>query len=369
MEEDRKLLVGIDLGKEVTQMHCFDFTSYEPVPIGRKVQGERVYEIPTALAVNPERGEWYWVDEEYAKRDGVICLHYLLADVMREEIITVGRYSVESYQVLKRFIVKVLSLLKEYYPAEMIRKLVITVSKKEDRLTGYLIRICEEIGIPKNGMVVQNYRQSYMYYAISQPKELWNNNVGLFELNQNTLIYTQINIDRKTIPYIIGAASRDISDGIDWEGLERDGDSHISYAFINAANTALHKQLVTTVYVTGKGFEKSWANHALQECLCRNLAKVGITDIEEAGEANGSTDVGNVSHVCPTIHPSWNIMAPGEVYSTHTVEFREATLRQPAKDALMVNVCAMAMAGKEILDDPELLAEIKREFAEAVAND
>ena len=267
MEEDRKLLVGIDLGKEVTQMHCFDFTSYEPVPIGRKVQGERVYEIPTALAVNPERGEWYWVDEEYAKRDGVICLHYLLADVMREEIITVGRYSVESYQVLKRFIVKVLSLLKEYYPAEMIRKLVITVSKKEDRLTGYLIRICEEIGIPKNGMVVQNYRQSYMYYAISQPKELWNNNVGLFELNQNTLIYTQINIDRKTIPYIIGAASRDISDGIDWEGLERDGDSHISYAFINAANTALHKQLVTTVYVTGKGFEKSWANHALQE-LC-----------------------------------------------------------------------------------------------------
>lgn len=103
--------------------------------------------------------------------------------------------------------------------------------------------------------------------------------------------------------------------------------------------------------------------------LCRNLAKVGITDIEEAGEANGSTDVGNVSHVCPTIHPSWNIMAPGEVYSTHTVEFREATLRQPAKDALMVNVCAMAMAGKEILDDPELLAEIKREFAEAVAND
>ena len=107
MEEDRKLLVGIDLGKEVTQMHCFDFTSYEPVPIGRKVQGERVYEIPTALAVNPERGEWYWVDEEYAKRDGVICLHYLLADVMREEIITVGRYSVESYQVLKRFIGRV----------------------------------------------------------------------------------------------------------------------------------------------------------------------------------------------------------------------------------------------------------------------
>lgn len=272
MEEERKLLVGIDLGKETTQMNCFDFTTYEPVPIGRKLQGERVYELPTALAVDPERGEWYWVDEEYAGKEGVICLNYLLADVLRDEKITVGRYSMDSYQVLKRFIVKVLSLLKEYYPTEMIRKLVITVAQKEERLTDYLTRICEELGIPKKGLVIQNHRQSYMYYALSQPKELWNNNVGLFELEENRLLYSQIDIDRKTVPYIIGVTQRDLSDGIDWQGLEQDGDAHISYAFLNAANTVLHKQLVTTVYVTGKGFEKSWANDALQElCVGRRV--------------------------------------------------------------------------------------------------
>ena len=80
MEEDRKLLVGIDLGKEVTQMHCFDFTSYEPVPVGRKIQGERVYEIPTALAVNPERGEWYWIDEEYANRNDTETCDYSIKE-------------------------------------------------------------------------------------------------------------------------------------------------------------------------------------------------------------------------------------------------------------------------------------------------
>lgn len=117
------------------------------------------------------------------------------------------------------------------------------------------------------------------------------------------------------------------------------------------------------------GNDNLLTNHSLQECLCRNLKKVGITAIEEAGEANGSTDVGNVSHVCPTIHPSFNIMAPGEVYSTHTVEFREATLREPAKEALMKNVCAMAMTGKEIMEDRDLLAEIKHEFEVAAAND
>jgi len=59
VEEERKLLVGIDLGWETTQMTCFDFVSYEPVPIGRKIQGQRVYEIPTGLAINPANGEWY----------------------------------------------------------------------------------------------------------------------------------------------------------------------------------------------------------------------------------------------------------------------------------------------------------------------
>ena len=36
MDKDRTLLVGIDLGWEVTQVNCFDFTTYEPVPIGRE---------------------------------------------------------------------------------------------------------------------------------------------------------------------------------------------------------------------------------------------------------------------------------------------------------------------------------------------
>ncbi|RKI38272.1 hypothetical protein D7V86_20250 [bacterium D16-51] len=272
MEEERKLLVGIDLGWETTQMTCFDFVSYEPVPIGRKIQGQRVYEIPTGLAVNPANGEWYWIDEEYAKQDGVICLHHLLADVLRDEKITAGRYSIESYQALKRFIVKLLSLLKEYYPADMIRRLVITVAERRERFREYLTAICGELGIPKGSLVIQNHRQSYMYYAVSQPKELWAHNVGLFEMENNMLLYSQIDIDKKTVPYIVGVIQKDLSDGIDWAALEKEGASHISYAFLNAANTALHKQLVTTVYVTGKGFEGPWADEALKElCVGRRV--------------------------------------------------------------------------------------------------
>ena len=45
MEEKRTLLVGMDIGEQVTQISCFDFTTYEPVAIGRMIHGKREYDI------------------------------------------------------------------------------------------------------------------------------------------------------------------------------------------------------------------------------------------------------------------------------------------------------------------------------------
>ena len=44
-------------------------------------------------------------------------------------------------------------------------------------------------------------------------------------------------------------------------------------------------------------------------------------------------------------------------------------MREPAKEALAKNVCALAMTGKEIMDDAHLLGKIKAEFKTAVEND
>ena len=107
-------------------------------------------------------------------------------------------------------------------------------------------------------------------------------------------------------------------------------------------------------------------NEKLMDILEANWRKVGIENIVPALPACGSSDIGNVSHVCPAIHPYYSIQAPGEEYPTHTEEFRETTLRQPARQALWQNACAMAMTGKDIMDSPQLLAEIKEEFEKAM---
>ena len=116
-------------------------------------------------------------------------------------------------------------------------------------------------------LIVQTHKQSYMYYAVSQPKELWINNVGMFEYNTGGLSYSQISIDRKNVPYIVGVDKKDLSDVMPYSILLENDDIRIKYSFTNVANTALHKQMVTTIYVTGTGFEGKWASDALKE-LC-----------------------------------------------------------------------------------------------------
>lgn len=267
MADKHSLLVGLDLGEQITQLSCFDHKLFEPVPVGRAKNdsGDREYEIPTALVAIPSNGEWRFVEGEENPPQGVMIRH-ILQHVREEELFTVEGYTFQSKDVLKRFLVKILSLLKEYYPDETIKRLVITIPWKHSVLQDVLREICGDLGIGHDRLVIQNHKQSYMYYAVSQPKELWLNNVGMFEYTQDHLMYYQINIDRRTVPWIIGVNQKDLDDQMDFSMIQ-DEEVDIAYAFVNLAETVLHKKMVTTLYVTGEAFEYAWADEALKQ-LC-----------------------------------------------------------------------------------------------------
>jgi amidohydrolase len=77
----------------------------------------------------------------------------------------------------------------------------------------------------------------------------------------------------------------------------------------------------------------------------------------------GSTDMGNVSQVVPTIHPTIAI-APREVL-IHTPEFATAAASQEGQQGLMDAAKAMAMTVVDILGQPRMLDKIKQEFCHA----
>ena len=88
-------------------------------------------------------------------------------------------------------------------------------------------------------------------------------------------------------------------------------------------------------------------NETLSEMFNNNLRELGITDIKEAKATGGSSDIGNVSHVTPTIHPYIGITDCPIV--GHSVEMANATTTSKAHDRLLIAALAMAYTGYDVI--------------------
>ena len=277
MSEKHRLLVGIDLCNDFTQITCYDERIFEPVPVGNDFGDEEYKLIPTAAAAKNGGKDWVFgehVDALAKQEEQVQVFRDLIDTVLAKEKFMIFDKEEEASYVLGKFLRYVLMFLKKDYPNDTIRKLVVTVEERNPVLLEALYQEFGKLGLQEDRLVVQGHKQSYMYYALSQNRELWMNDVGLFAYTKKGLHYSQISIDRRNVNLIAGVKERDCSDVIDYALLSEEDTDSIKQIFLNLAGSLLHRQLVSTIYVTGEGFEHEFAKDALVElCAGRRVFK------------------------------------------------------------------------------------------------
>ncbi len=92
-----------------------------------------------------------------------------------------------------------------------------------------------------------------------------------------------------------------------------------------------------------------------------NLRRIGIEPVDGVPWENaGSTDMGNVSHVVPGLHPTLGI-APADV-AGHSQAFLEASGSARGYQAMSDAAKALAMTGADLLAEPALVEKAKAEF-------
>ena len=106
-------------------------------------------------------------------------------------------------------------------------------------------------------------------------------------------------------------------------------------------------------------FKHLVTNETLSDVYVKNLKLQGIEDIP-VSKPSGSSDCGDVSHHCPTIH-SYFPISKCEL-TGHSIDFAKASISEEAYKGMKEAVLALTMTGKDILSDKELLKKIKDEF-------
>ncbi len=275
MDTPRKLIVGYDLCDDFTQISCYSYKSMEPIPISLR-EGEEERPIPTVLCLKTETKQWIFGEDAIvcANNGGGLLVDHLLDKLQKEESVNLFGIEYLPITLLEKYLRKTLMLVKNYFPTETITKLVVTVRNADPILVGKIYEALEALGLEKDRAVVMNHAGAYLYYALSQDKALWMNDVGLFDFSEEGLYFYQLSINRRSKPMIAQIAKKEYTDSLSIS-MVKSKMNNLSYIFENTAAAALYKQLITTLYFTGNGFDGGWADEAMKSLCVGRRAFMG----------------------------------------------------------------------------------------------
>jgi len=132
--------------------------------------------------------------------------------------------------------------------------------------------------------------------------------------------------------------------------------------FHGAAQATGCKVKVFNEYPT---YEDLISNKILVNLYEKNASNLGICMDQDNGLSDGSSDVGNVSHVCSTIQPFFYI---GTKCDIHTKEYNAEAGKEEAQKYVLTQAKIITGTLTEILQDGsyELLSQIKYQFHEDI---
>ena len=108
-------------------------------------------------------------------------------------------------------------------------------------------------------------------------------------------------------------------------------------------------------------YEPFEPNRALGAIFSRYMKKTGL---KECGAAEtdemGSSDVGNLSQVIPTLHPEYALGSEESV--NHSREFLKAVVSKKGEAAMIKAAIAVAATAAELFTKPSAVAQVKKEF-------
>lgn len=132
---------------------------------------------------------------------------------------------------------------------------------------------------------------------------------------------------------------------------------------IKGASVATETEYTTVK--TGEDFDNMNINHTGTQAIEEIMDFIDLPYVEEEqGQAAGSSDIGNVSYVCPAFHP---MMAISDHYfPLHTKEVADIMKSDSINEVISQGARVIGLFILKAIEDPELLKEMKEEFKKSI---
>ncbi len=254
--------IGIEAGRQWMQISCYHAGLAEP-ETKSTLAGSELYLIPTAICKRKKGGQWCFGEE--GRRLAESGEGYYAADLLKralgKEVVTLDRdYAAED--LLGVFFRKLLRLALPPQGIQAVTKCVFSLEEVTEESVAFLQKFSERLGLAKEQVIIQDHRESFYAYVVSQDESLWKQQALLFEDEGNGVYCRLFSCNMKASPMLaeVGEA---------YLGKLPEGAKQRDMEFAAMVKRALAGRIVSSAYLIGSGFEGDWMEESLQ-LICRN---------------------------------------------------------------------------------------------------
>lgn len=289
-----KIMVGYDLGTVVSQIsYCQpDGSLAETVS---SVAGTEQYNIPTVLCKRKGVNQWFYGKEalKYAALGEGILVEDLLLLAERGEDVIVEEESYDPVALLTLFVKRSLALLNMQVSLNNMEALMFTVEELSPRMVDVLTKIATGLQLNIHNIYFQSHIESFYHYVLYQPKELWKNNVLIFDYSTH-LKSLHLECNKRTTPQVVFIRSGEYPtiqrEVFSEEEAQRNiQKKHLDEAFLQVVEEETEGNMISTVYLLGDGFKENWASESLRT-LCRNRRVFQGNNLYSKGACYGAVE-------------------------------------------------------------------------------
>lgn len=259
-------IIGYEINEKTCQISFYNDQQLEPETLESESDN---YQIP--LIIGKLRDTWAYGKE--AKRlvsiSGGFTVTRLLERSLAGEKVEFGEDTYDAVWLLSKFI----QMSLQTFPK--IDGIVFTVPELTEELAKLLRGIAVRMNIDKQHIFIQDYKESFCNYLFYQPKELWQYEAALFCCDRNEIkaymlrrLKPGLGGGKTTFVTVDEVASAHMKElAAVYPVLNEDKAREADSMFCKFIEGVFDKRIVSSVFLTGEGFENNWYPNALR-LLC-----------------------------------------------------------------------------------------------------
>ncbi|HJA92261.1 MAG TPA: hypothetical protein H9717_03970 [Candidatus Eisenbergiella merdipullorum] len=278
-------ILGMDLDDRFAQISYWLPGEKKPETLPAQNGGEDSM-IPAVLCRRTDRDVWTYGKEalETAGSQEGVLVDRLLSRALSQEKVEAGGEIFEATALLALFIKRSLSLLGGLLRPEKAEFFMFTLEKVDRQALEMVERIAFLLSLPPERVSCQSRAESFFYYNINQPEELWRHLCLVCDFSGRTLKTLMFEADPHTRPVTVTVREEEhpaverrlpaMEQSIPGDGgqeaeLSEERKEKLDEAFASSFQQLSAGKIIDTIYLIGDGFGGDWYRKSLS-LLCRN---------------------------------------------------------------------------------------------------